>query len=86
MRLVVFPMLCVTFIVGCSFNYSWINNEKTGEAQAFDKSECLNLASIVIGTNQDLLNFASTPALEPKRDVYFDCLIQKGYRKKYKPL
>jgi len=82
MRVIILLSLA-TVISACSLfgSYAWLHPEKTETMQLADKSECLALASIVYGSNEDLLNLATFGTAKPNRGVEADCLAEKGYRR-----
>jgi len=73
--------ILLTSLTGCSFNYDWTHPKKAKAKQAEEKSECLALSSIVVGSNQDLLNFAKDESSSSNVNLLSDCLLQKGYKK-----
>jgi len=80
---VIFLLSLAAFVSACSLfgSYTWLHPEKAETAQLADKSECLALASIVYGSNEDLLNLAKSGTAKPNRGVEADCLAEKGYRR-----
>lgn len=68
---------------GCSLlgDYTWSHPKKTEVAQSHDKAECLALASIVYGSNEDLLKLAKSGQAKPNKGVESDCLAERGYKR-----
>ena len=78
-----FILTLAILLGGCSFfgSYTWLHPQKTKVVQTADKSECLALASIVYGSNEDLLKLALSGKQQPNKGVEADCLAEKGYRR-----
>ena len=86
MRLII-ALPLITLLSGCSLfgTYTWLHPQKTDAADKADRAECLAMASIVFGSNADLLALAKSGTSKPNRGLEADCLAAKGYRRTFVP-